>query len=48
MRTGFLASAAIAAAMLISVPAGAAEYTSILLDKVVDRTPDQTWSKIGP
>ena len=48
MRTGFLASAAIAAAMLISVPAGAAEYTSILLEKVVNRTPDQTWAKIGP
>ena len=48
MRTRFLASAAIAAAMLVSVPAGAAEYTTILLDKVVDRTPDQTWAKIGP
>jgi hypothetical protein len=48
MRTGFLASAAIAMAMLTSVPAGAAEYTSILLDKVVNRTPDQTWAKIGP
>lgn len=48
MRTSFLASAAIGAAMLISVPAGAAEYTSILLEKVVNRTPDQTWAKIGP
>ena len=48
MGKRFLASAAIAAAMLVSVPAGAAEYTSILLDKVVDRTPDQTWAKIGP
>ena len=48
MKTGFLAGAAIAAAMLVSVPAGAAEYTSILLDKVVNRTPDQTWAKIGP
>jgi len=48
MRKSFLASAAIAVAMLVSVPAGAAEYTSILLDKVVNRTPDQTWAKIGP
>ena len=48
MKTGFLASAAIAAAMLVSVPAGAAEYTTILLEKVVNRTPDQTWTKIGP
>jgi hypothetical protein len=44
----FLASAAIAAAMLMTVPAGAAEYTTILLEKVVNRTPDQTWAKIGP
>jgi hypothetical protein len=29
-------------------PAQAAEYTSILLEKIVDRTPDQTWAKIGP
>ena len=48
MQKSFLASAAIAAAMLVSGPAGAAEYTTILLDKVVDRTPDQTWAKIGP
>jgi hypothetical protein len=48
MRTGFLASAAIAASLLGSVPAGAAEYTTILLEKVVNRTPDQTWAKIGP
>ena len=48
MKTGFLAGAAIAAAILVSVPAGAAEYTSILLEKVVNRTPDQTWAKIGP
>src|ERR1700760_4291592 len=48
MKTGFLASAAIAAALLVSVPASAAEYTTILLEKVVNRTPDQTWAKIGP
>jgi hypothetical protein len=48
MRKVFLASAAIAMAMLVSVPAGAAEYVTILLEKVVNRTPDQTWAKIGP
>ncbi len=48
MGIRFLANAAIAAAMLVSVPASAAEYATILLDKVVDRTPDQTWAKIGP
>ena len=48
MKTGFLASAAIGLALL-SVPAQAApEWTTILLEKVVDRTPDQTWAKIGP
>jgi hypothetical protein len=46
MKRVFLAGAAIA--MLATVPAGAAEYTTILLEKVVDRTPDQTWAKIGP
>lgn len=48
MKTGFLAGAAIAVAMLAAPAAGAAEYTTILLDKVVNRTPDQTWAKIGP
>src|SRR5579872_5644877 len=48
MKTGFLASAAIAAAILLAVPAAAAEYVTILLEKVVNRTPDQTWAKIGP
>jgi hypothetical protein len=48
MKKVFLASAAIAMAMLISVPAGAAVYATILLEKVVNRTPDQTWAKIGP
>jgi hypothetical protein len=48
MKTGFFASAAIAVAMLATVPAQAAEYTTILLEKIVDRTPDQTWGKIGP
>jgi hypothetical protein len=48
MKQGFLAGAAIAAVIAISVPVQAAEYTSILLEKVVNRTPDQTWAKIGP
>lgn len=49
MKTGFFASAAIALAMLAAMPAQAApEFTTILLEKVVDRTPDQTWAKIGP
>ena len=48
MKSGFFAGAAIAVALLASVPAHAAEYTTILLEKVVNRTPDQTWAKIGP
>jgi len=49
MKTGFFASAAIAMGLLATVPAQAApEFTTILLEKVVDRTPDQTWAKIGP
>ena len=48
MKTGFFASAAIAMAMLAAGRTQAAEYTTILLEKVVDRTPDQTWAKIGP
>lgn len=48
MKSGLFASAAIAVAMLAAAPAQAAEYTTILLEKVVDRTPDQTWAKIGP
>ena len=48
MKTGFLASAAIAASLLVSAQANAADYTTILLEKVVNRTPDQTWAKIGP
>lgn len=45
------ASAAIAA--LLAVPAtaqtvnGPHEWNSILLEKVVDRTPEQTWARIG-
>jgi len=52
MKSGLFASAAIAlpmlGAMLAATPSQAAEYTTILLEKVVDRTPDQTWAKIGP
>ena len=53
MRTGFFASAAIALSLLSCVGlSGAAlaapEWNVILLEKVVDRTPDQTWARIGP
>src|SRR5215468_11287775 len=48
MKRGVFAGAAIVSAMLSAVPATAAEYTTILLEKTVDRTPDQTWAKIGP
>jgi len=48
MMARLLASAAMAASLLASVQANAAEFTTILLEKVVDRTPDQTWAKIGP
>lgn len=48
MKRGVFAGAAIVLAMLSAVPAMAAEYTTILLEKTVDRTPDQTWAKIGP
>jgi len=48
MKTGFLAGAAIALAMLSVQAQAAPEWTTILMEKVVDRTPDQTWAKIGP
>ena len=44
---------AVAAMILATLPAVAAgdtaphEWNTILLEKVVDRTPDQTWAKIG-
>ena len=47
MNKGVFASAAIALAIMTS-PLRAAEYTTIILEKTVNRTPDQTWSKIGP
>lgn len=33
---------------LFAAPAVAADYTTIILEKTVGRTPDQTWAKIGP
>ncbi|HEY0265564.1 MAG TPA: SRPBCC family protein [Rhizomicrobium sp.] len=49
MKTGLFASAAIVLALL-GAPVQAAEpheWRTILLEKVVDRTPDRTWAKIG-
>jgi hypothetical protein len=48
MKTGFLASAAIAMSLLALPAQAAPEWATILMEKVVDRTPDQTWAKIGP
>ncbi|HEU0162635.1 MAG TPA: SRPBCC family protein [Rhizomicrobium sp.] len=45
---GLFAGAAIAAMLLASLPASAAEWNTILLEKVVNRTPEQTWARIGP
>ncbi len=51
MKAIVFASAAIA--LLVSGSAmaqnanGPHEWTTILLEKVVDRTPDQTWARIG-
>ena len=42
MKTGLLASAAIAAALIVTPAVQAAESTTILLERVVNRTPDQT------
>lgn len=47
-RAGFFAGAAIALALLIAPAQAAPEWNVILLEKVVNRTPDQTWAKIGP
>ncbi len=45
----FFAAAATAVALLAApVSAATPEWNTILLEKVVDRTPDQTWAKIGP
>ena len=48
MKKGFLASAAMTLALVCGPAQAAPEWTSILMEKVVDRTPDQTWAKIGP
>jgi hypothetical protein len=48
MKTGCFASAAIAG-LLLWAPAQAAtpEWSTILLEKIVNRTPDQVWAKVG-
>jgi hypothetical protein len=48
MKKAFLAGAAIAMAVAAAPPAGAADYATILLEKIVNQTPDKTWAKIGP
>jgi hypothetical protein len=48
MKNRVFATAAIVLAALFARPVLAAEYTTIILEKTVDRTPDQTWAKIGP
>ncbi len=48
MKTGFFAGAAIALLLTGAAHAAAPEWNTIILEKVVDRTPDQTWAKIGP
>ena len=48
MKKTVFAAAAMGLAALSAAPATAAEYTTIILEKTVNRTPDQTWSKIGP
>ena len=48
MKKGFFATAAIALALVAGPARALPEFTTILLEKVVDRTPDQTWAKIGP
>ena len=48
MKKTVFAAAAMASAMLAAAPATAAEYTTIILEKAVNATPDQTWTRIGP
>ena len=48
MKKSFFASAAIGLALVAGPAQALPEFTTILLEKVVDRTPDQTWAKIGP
>jgi len=49
MKQGLFAAAAMVVAMTAnSAMAATPVWNTILLEKVVDRTPDQTWAKIGP
>ena len=48
MKKNVFAAAAMVLTALFAAPAVAAEYTTIILEKTVNRTPDQTWAKIGP
>lgn len=48
MKKSFFAIAAIGLALIAGPAQALPEFTTILLEKVVDRTPDQTWAKIGP
>ena len=48
MKKNVFAAAAMVLTALFAAPAVAADYTTIILEKTVDRTPDQTWAKIGP
>jgi len=48
MKKSFFATAAIGLALIAGPAQALPEFTTILLEKVVDRTPDQTWAKIGP
>ena len=47
MRALFAAAAMVLTTLCASA-ADTHEWNTILLEKVVDRTPDQTWAKIGP
>ncbi len=48
MKKNVFAAAAMVLTALFAAPAVAADYTTIILEKTVGRTPDQTWAKIGP
>ncbi len=47
MKAGLFAGAAIAMALMGPAAAEPHEWRTILLEKVVDRTPYQTWARIG-
>jgi len=47
MKTGFFAGAAMALLLAGGAQAAAPEWNTILLEKVVDRTSDQVWARIG-